>query len=95
MVQEKQEARCPECGAVFKNFQGLSGHRQFKHGVPPSKQYPLEPQDRLVTESRLEEALEQQLDQLLQLRNQVSDLEERLFAVIRGDVVLGRKIKQS
>ena len=98
MVEEKQEVRCPECSAVFKNFAGLSGHRQFKHGVKPSKQPRLEldPLDRLVTESRLEQALEQVLDQVLQLRNQVSDQADRLeqvFNVLRGETILGRKIK--
>ena len=55
----KKEYTCPECRQTgFKSPAGLRGHRQFKHGVRPSgAQLPLEQQDLLVTESKLEQLL--------------------------------------
>lgn len=54
----KEELTCPECGFVAKDKRGLNGHRQFKHGVHPSApQLPLEKQDLLISESKLEQRL--------------------------------------
>ena len=61
-----EELTCPECGFVAKNANGLRGHRQFKHGARPSgTQLPLQEQDRLVSESRLEQVLEQEIEELM------------------------------
>jgi len=54
----QEELTCPECGRVFKDMRGLKGHRQFKHGIRQSAQLPLEKQDLLVNESKLEQLLD-------------------------------------
>jgi len=80
--QQIQKLTCPECGWIAKNRAGLNGHRQFKHGIRPTAQLPLEEHDRLVSESRLAdalmgldarlyEAIEQVSERLGQLREQV------------------------
>jgi len=59
---EIEELTCPECGFVAVNANGLRGHRQFKHGVRPSgAQLPLQKQDLLVSESKLEQLLDERL----------------------------------
>lgn len=55
----KEELTCPECGFVAKDKRGLNGHRQFKHGVHPTAQLPLQKQDLLVSQSKLEQQLDE------------------------------------
>ena len=60
----KEQLTCPECAAqsvefVAKDMRGLNGHRMFKHGVHPTAQLPLQKQDLLVSESKLEQLLDE------------------------------------
>ncbi len=77
----KKELICPECGQTgFGSAAGLRGHRQFKHGVPPSSpQLPLEQQDRLITESVLEQRIEQALGEFIeQVGSEVAAIKQQL-----------------
>jgi cell shape-determining protein MreC len=91
MVEQavKPELVCPECGWRAKNRAGLNGHRQFKHGIRPTAQLPLEPLDRLVTETglanelmkfdaRLFQATQQLAEQQGQLKQQFEELKQQL-----------------
>ena len=91
-----EELTCPECGFVAVNANGLRGHRQFKHGVCPSgAQLPLQKQDLLVSENKLEQlmderfaviseqmdALSGKLEQLAKCNGAaITELQERLSA---------------
>lgn len=90
--REELQLTCPECGFIAKNGAGLNGHRQFKHGIRSTAQPPLEPLDRLVTQteltnellkfdSRLYEAIEQVSEQVGQLKpwaDQAASMVKRL-----------------
>ena len=87
-----EELTCPECGFVAVNANGLRGHRQFKHGVCPSgAQLPLQKQDLLVSENKLEQLLDErfalvseQLDALSAPEQQAIALEQ-LAEAAKGD----------
>jgi DNA-binding transcriptional MerR regulator len=76
----KEELTCPECGWVAKNPNGLRGHRQFKHGVRASgAQLPLQEQDRLVTESVLEQRIDEALGEVIeQVGSEVAAIKQQL-----------------
>lgn len=76
----QEELTCPECGWVAKNPNGLRGHRQFKHGVRASgAQLPLQEQDRLVTESVLEQRIEESLGEVIeQVGSEVAAIKQQL-----------------
>ncbi len=76
----QEELTCPECGWVAKNPNGLRGHRQFKHGVRASgAQLPLQEQDRLVTESVLEQRIEESLGEVIeQIGSEVAAIKQQL-----------------
>lgn len=94
----QEQLTCPECGLVMKNPNGLRGHRQFKHGVRSvGAQLPLQKQDLLISESRLEQLLDgrfaavvEQLDALgggdEQLAERIKELEQRLAAAERKTI---------
>ena len=95
--REELQLTCPECGFIAKNGAGLNGHRQFKHGIRPTAQLPLEPLDRLVTQteltnellkfdSRLYEAIEQVSEQLGQLEALLDKVVNELPR-IKGDIL--------
>ncbi len=82
-----EELTCPECGFVAKNANGLRGHRQFKHGVRPSgAQLPLQQQDLLISESKLEQLLDERFsvvsEQLDGITGVVSELQEGFPSVV-------------
>jgi len=95
-LEQKQELRCPECNAVFKNRAGLNGHRQFKHGIRPTAQLPLEQHDRLVSESRLEQVLEQRWElpnqAIAALTERLDQVDKRLSAAIKGLRLLDQQL---
>ncbi len=68
----KKEYACPDCDFVGKSAAGLRGHRQFKHGVPPSSAQLLQQQDRLVTESMLQQELAELWQQVDEMQLDVS-----------------------
>lgn len=97
-----EELTCPECGFVAKDKRGLNGHRQLKHGVHPSAaQLPLQKQDLLISESKLEQlldarfaviseqvdALSGELEQLAKCDGAaITELQERLSAAERKTI---------
>lgn len=83
-----EELTCPECGFVAVNANGLRGHRQFKHGVRPSgAQLPLQKQDLLVSESKLQQLLDERLgvlsEQLDELAGVVGELQQGFPALLK------------
>lgn len=97
MAKEKKELTCPECGQTgFGSAAGLRGHRQFKHGVPPSgPQLPLEQQDRLITESVLGQRIEESLGEVIeQVGSEMSTIKQQLkqLAERQPDSALATKV---
>lgn len=78
----KEDLTCPECGFIAKDMRGLNGHRMFKHGVRPTAQLPLQQQDLLVSESKLNQALDERFtvvsEQLDGITGAISELQECL-----------------
>jgi len=81
-----EEITCPECGFVAINANGLRGHRQFKHGVRSSAQLPLQKQDLLISESKLEQLLDERLGAISE---QVAELAspEQLYGVKATELI--------
>lgn len=81
-----EQLTCPECGFVAVNANGLRGHRQFKHSVRPSgAQLPLQKQDLLVSESKLEQLLDERFGVISDQLNELSGELERLDEAAKGD----------
>lgn len=88
----EEEMTCPECAAqgirwVAKNPNGLRGHRQFKHGVLPSSsgQLPLQRQDLLISESKLEQLLDERFGVISEQVNELAGELEQLAEAAKGD----------
>ena len=90
-----EQRTCPECGFVAKNVNGLRGHRQFKHGIPPASRQvaKLEQPERLIIDDIMEQLQERFVtvsdwDQVLTdicdshaaLRDRVKLLEQKVAA---------------
>ena len=81
-----EELTCPECGFVAVNANGLRGHRQFKHGVRPSgAQLPLQKQDLLVSESKLEQLLDERFSVISEQVDALSGELGQLAEAAKGD----------
>lgn len=90
-----EELTCPECGFVAVNANGLRGHRQFKHGVRPSgAQLPLKTQDLLVSESKLEQLLDERFGVISKQVDALSGELEQLAEVAKGDGAAITKLKE-
>ena len=85
----KEQLTCPECGFVAKDKRGLNGHRQFKHGVHPTAQLPLQKQDLLVSESKLEQLLDERFavvsEQLDELVSKMDLLTQRIDKIVEQE----------
>lgn len=99
-LMAKKEYICSECGFAAKSAAGLRGHRQFKHGIPPSLPLlPSERRDRLVTRSELEQllGLAGEQEQPSSLKGVGLDLRDRSDAITKlrqWTKDLDRRIKQ-
>ena len=74
--------KCEICEKEFKNKAGLAGHMRNAHPdsvVVPSAEL-------LSAMKRTEEHLDQVLDQVLQVRNQVSDQAERIGKLVSSAI---------
>lgn len=81
-----EELTCPECGFVAINANGLRGHRQFKHGVRPSgAQLPLQKQDLLISESKLEQLLDERFGVISEQVDTLTGELEQLAEAAKGD----------
>ena len=90
----KEQLTCPECATqgvefVAKDMRGLNGHRMFKHGVHPTAQLPLQKQDLLVSESKLEQLLDERFavvsEQLDELVSKMGLLTQRIDKIVEQE----------
>ncbi len=82
----QEELTCPECGQVFRDKRGLNGHRMFKHGVHPSApQLPLQKQDLLISESKLEQLLDARFAVISEQVDALTGELEQLTKATKGD----------
>jgi len=66
-------------------MRGLKGHRQFKHGIRQSAQLPLEKQDLLVNESKLEQLLDARFAVISEQVDALSGELDQLAEAAKGD----------
>lgn len=81
-----EELTCPECDFIAVNANGLRGHRQFKHGVRASgAQLPLQKQDLLISESKLEQLLDERFGVISDQVNELSGELQQQVEEAKGD----------
>lgn len=74
--------KCEECAKEFKTQQGLIGHMRFVHGIKKSKQAPLFPPKRFITDDELTKALSMIMGELLVYTKKVDELQTAFVSLL-------------